>query len=201
MHRPWRVPTTLITAALTAAAPLLFAVASPASADDAPAPAPAAAQAPASSTVRINEVESNGGTPGDWVELVNSGRRRSTCRAGSSRTTTTRMSSRSRRAPRWPPGAFLVLDVDPVFGLGSADSARLFLPDGTTLVDTYSWTSHATTTYGRCPNGTGAFVTTTSSTKGAANDCSGQGGSRQTRRGRAAPRCRPPTTRGPSAPI
>ena len=25
------------------------------------------------STIRINEVESNGGTPGDWVELVNTG--------------------------------------------------------------------------------------------------------------------------------
>ena len=26
-------------------------------------------------------------------------------------------------------------------------------------------------TYGRCPNGTGPFIDTTSSTKGAANDC------------------------------
>jgi hypothetical protein len=73
-------------------------------------------------------------------------------------------------------GAFLALDVDPVFGLGSADSARLYLPDGTTLVDTNSWTTHAATTYGRCPDGTGAFVTTHASTKGAANDCAGQPG-------------------------
>ena len=35
----------------------------------------------------------------------------------------------------------------------------------------YTWTAHAATTYGRCPNGTGAFATTAASTKGAANDC------------------------------
>ncbi len=46
---------------------------------------------------------------------------------------------------------FLALDVDPSFGLGGADSARLFAADGVTLLDTYSWTAHATTTYGRCP--------------------------------------------------
>jgi hypothetical protein len=52
------------------------------------------------------------------------------------------------------------------------------LPNGTTIVDTYSWTAHATTTYGRCPNGTGDFATTLASTKGAANSCSaGSGGS------------------------
>ena len=40
------------------------------------------------------------------------------------------------------------------------------LPDGTTLVDSYTWTAHAATTYGRCPNGTGAFATTTASDQG-----------------------------------
>ena len=39
------------------------------------------------------------------------------------------------------------------------------------LVDSYVWTAHATTTYGRCPNGTGAFSPRPRSTKGAANDC------------------------------
>ena len=42
----------------------------------------------------------------------------------------------------------------------------------TTVVDSHSWTAHAATTYGRCPNGTGAFITTTTVTKGAVNDCS-----------------------------
>src|SRR5690606_32414879 len=44
--------------------------------------------------------------------------------------------------------------------------------DGVVL-DEYSWTAHAATTYGRCPDGTGAFATTTAPTKGAANQCAG----------------------------
>jgi hypothetical protein len=39
------------------------------------------------------------------------------------------------------------------------------------LVDSYSWNSHAPITYGRCPDGVGAFASTTVSTKGAANIC------------------------------
>ena len=57
------------------------------------------------------------------------------------------------------------------FGLGGADSARLFAADGTTLIDSYSWTAHAAVTYGRCPDGSGAFVDTVASTKGAPNSC------------------------------
>ncbi|ABW13664.1 conserved hypothetical protein [Parafrankia sp. EAN1pec] len=52
---------------------------------------------------------------------------------------------------------------------------RLYQPGGTTLVDSYTWTSHATTTYGRCPDGSGAFTTTSASTRGTANSCSGGG--------------------------
>src|SRR5262249_34012210 len=59
----------------------------------------------------------------------------------------------------------------PFFGLGGADSVRLYDSTGA-LFESYSWTAHATTTYGRCPNGIGAITTTTSSTKGTANDCS-----------------------------
>ncbi|MEU8004893.1 lamin tail domain-containing protein [Catellatospora sp. NPDC049111] len=125
----------------------------------------------AAAAVRINEVESNGGTPGDWVELVNTGATAVDVSGWVFRdnddTHTVTVAAGSTLAP----GAFLALDTEPAFGLGSADSARLYLSDGTTLVDTYSWTAHAATTYGRCPNGTGAFTTTTSSTRGAANDC------------------------------
>jgi hypothetical protein len=55
------------------------------------------------------------------------------------------------------------------FGLGASDNVRLY--NGTTLVDSYMWGAHAGVTYGRCPNGTGAFVNTVASTKGAANSC------------------------------
>ena len=123
--------------------------------------------------VKINEVESNGGTPGDWIELFNAG------------TTTANLSSflvkdnDDTRTTRLPvgttiaPGAFLIIEETTLgFGLGAADAARLFDSTGV-LIDSYSWTAHATTTYGRCPDGTGEFASTTVSTKGAANTCTG----------------------------
>ncbi|BDZ49022.1 hypothetical protein GCM10025867_12630 [Frondihabitans sucicola] len=156
-------------------------VASAATTPSAAAP-PAAATTAAATTsattspVVINEVESNGGTPDDWVELTTTG------------TTTVDISgyvfkddddSHSYTIPAGTtiaPGGFAVLDTKTAsspngfdFGLGSADSARLYLPDGSTLVDSYSWTSHAGTTYGRDPDGTGPFETTSASTKDAAN--------------------------------
>ncbi|GAA0382972.1 hypothetical protein GCM10009530_37220 [Microbispora corallina] len=161
MRKNWHAPITLVIAFLTAV-PLLVAV-SPASADD---------QVP--STVKINEVESNGGTPGDWVELVNVGASPADVSGWVVKDNDETHVFTIPAGTTMAAGAFLALDVDPVFGLGGADSARLFLADGTTLVDSYSWTSHAATTYGRCPDGTGSFATTTTSTKGAANDCSGQ---------------------------
>ena len=128
--------------------------------------------------VRINEVESNLGTPGDWVELYN---------AGTGPADDRRLDLQGqRRHPRLSdpggndhPGraAYFVLEEAAFgFGLGSADSARLY--DATlAVVDSYSWTAHASTTYGRCPNGAGAFVTMTTTTKGAVNDCTtGAGG-------------------------
>ncbi|MFJ2632416.1 lamin tail domain-containing protein [Streptomyces sp. NPDC087422] len=121
--------------------------------------------------MKINEVESNGGTPGDWVELVNSGAIAVDVSGWLVKDNDDSHVFTIAAGTSIAPGGFLALDVDPVFGLGSADSARLFLPDGVTLVDAYSWTAHAATTYGRCPDGTGAFVTTTASTKGAANNC------------------------------
>src|SRR5204862_474332 len=73
-------------------------------------------------------------------------------------------------------GAYLVVDTGASgfnFGLGSADSVRIFDAAGS-LVESYSWTAHAATTYGRCPDGTGDFTTTTAPSKGAANKCPGQ---------------------------
>ena len=124
--------------------------------------------------IKVNEVESNGGTPGDWVEFYNT---------GTAPVDLSGFRFRDNDNARVPytipantiiqPGGYLVLDEAQFgFGLGAADEARLFEPNGTTLVDSYSWTAHATLTYGRCPDGTGAWATTTLSTKGAANDCS-----------------------------
>jgi len=120
--------------------------------------------------VRINEVESNGDST-DWIELKNNGSA-SVELAGfvlkdnSNNDSYTFASGASIAA-----GGYLV--VDPAFGLGGGDSARLFAADGTTLIDSYTWTAHAGTTYGRCPDGTGEFATTSSSTRGAVNACAG----------------------------
>ena len=126
-------------------------------------------------TLHLNEVESNGGTPDDWFELVNTGITMIDISGWKM------LDNDDTHEPYiFPagttiaPGAYLVVDTGTTgfnFGLGAADSVRIFTPSGQ-LYESYSWTAHAATTYGRCPDGTGAFTTTTSSTKGAANDCS-----------------------------
>jgi hypothetical protein len=122
-------------------------------------------------TVVINEAESSGGVPGDWVELYNAGT--TLAHVGGWRfldADDTHVAYVIPAGTTIEPGAYLVLDEASFgFGLGGADSVRLF--DSVGLVDSYAWTAHAVTTYGRCPNGTGAFRMTSSSTKGAANDC------------------------------
>ena len=121
--------------------------------------------------IKINEVESNSGDPGDWVELFNPSA--SPVAIGglifrdNDDTHTYVIPIGTTVAAN---GYYLIEETAIGFGLGGADSARLF--DGTQLLDSYAWTAHASTTYGRCPNGTGSFTTNAQSTKGAANACS-----------------------------
>lgn len=128
----------------------------------------------AASDVRINEVESSDPSVADFVELVNNGGATDiggyVIKDDDDAHVFTVPAGMTIAA-----GGYYVVDPDGPggFGLGSADSARLFAAGGTTLVDSYSWSAHAATTYGRCPNGTGAFTTTTTSTRGAANICPG----------------------------
>ncbi len=123
--------------------------------------------------VRINEVESSGGTPGDWTELYNLGPVAANIGGYVFRDNDDTHTYVLPAGTMIPAGGYFVLEEAAFgFGLGAADAARLFRPDGS-LADSYSWTAHATTTYGRCPNGTGAFTTTVASTKGAANSCTG----------------------------
>ncbi|MCL8249943.1 lamin tail domain-containing protein [Aeromicrobium fastidiosum] len=138
-----------------------------------------AAPADPTTVVRINEVESNGDKVADWVELTNTGT--STVDVSgwkildadpSHAATPVVVPAKTTIAP----GAFLAIYTEvnqsPGFGLGGVDSATLYLADGTTKVDSYEWTTHAATTYGRCPDGSGDFRTTTTSTRGASNACS-----------------------------
>ena len=120
--------------------------------------------------LRINEVESNSDARGDWVELYNpnptavdltgvivsdnDNTHQVTFGAG------TTIPGDGYRA--------IVTDdasVSGSFGLGGADSARIFAPGTTDLaaatpIDSNSWTAHAATTYGRTVPGAGRWETT-----------------------------------------
>ena len=136
------------------------------------APTPASAATPA---VVVNEVESNGDAT-DWIEFKNVG---DVAVDLSGFIVKDGDDSHALTIPAGTtvaPGGYFVIDtdVDDVagFGLGKGDSARLFLPDGATVVDAYTWpANHAAVTYGRCPDGTGEFADTLTSTRGTANDC------------------------------
>lgn len=129
---------------------------------------PAAAAEPG---VVINEIESNGDTT-DWIELVNTSLAPVDVSGWVLKDNDDTRIDAIPAGTELAPGEFLVFtEPEMTFGLGKEDAARLFLADGATLVDSYSWTQHATTTYGRCPDGTGEITTTTVPTPGAANDC------------------------------
>lgn len=124
--------------------------------------------------VRINEVESDGGTPGDWIELANP---TASVLDVSGVVVKDDDDAHAFVVPAGttiPAGGHLVIEgADLGFGLGDGDTVRLF--DGDLLVDSTTWgAGHATTTWGRCPDITGAFAETAQSTKGAANVCAGE---------------------------
>ena len=158
MRSPLHRPTALVLAGAVAAGGLLAAGAAPALA------------AEPTSALRINEIESDGGTPGDWVELVNAG---TVAVDASGLRLKDDDDARTSALPAGTvvePGAHLVVEqADLGFGLGREDAVRLFAADGTTLLDSYAWTQHAATSYGRVPDATGEFAVTGSVTKGAAN--------------------------------
>lgn len=127
--------------------------------------------------VVINEVESNGDPVADWFELYNTG------------TTDADISGwkvldndDSHTPLVFPagtvlkPGAFARFYTEGAqapgggkgFGLGGNDKVRLFAADGT-AVDEAGWSAHAADTWGRLPDGTGAF-TDTKATPGAKNE-------------------------------
>lgn len=122
-------------------------------------------------SVVLNEAESSGGSPGDWVELYNN-------------------SDASVDISGWvfkdnddshiyilpatttiAAKGFLVLEESQFgFGLGGNESVRLFNKYGA-VVDSFSWATHAPITYGRCADGVGAVIATFGSSKGAPNIC------------------------------
>ncbi len=131
----------------------------------------AASAAPVSGGVVINEIESNGDAS-DWIELTNTSDVAVDVSGWIMKDNDPARTDALPSGTVIEPGAFVVFTAPEMsFGLGKEDAARLYLPDGESLVDEYSWTQHAVTTFGRCPGGTGSFVTTAAATPGAANDC------------------------------
>jgi Lamin Tail Domain/Esterase-like activity of phytase len=135
----------------------------------------AATASAASAAVVINEVESDDPVVTDFVELTNTGAAPADISGYVIKDSDDGHAFTIPAATVIPAHGYYVADVNSGpggFGLGAGDSARLFAPaDLVHPVDSYSWTSHAAATYGRCPDGTGPMTSTSSSTRGAANDC------------------------------
>jgi hypothetical protein len=127
----------------------------------------------ACSPIRINEIESDGGSPGDWVELKNIGTAPVDLSGWVFKDSADAGGYVLPAGTTIAAGGYRVLEVaDFGFGLGGADSARLY-DASSTLVESYSWTAHAVQTFGRCKDGVGEFTDTRAATKGAANACPG----------------------------
>ena len=122
----------------------------------------------------LNEIESNGDTT-DWVEIYNKGTLPVDISGWYITDDDTSRLSKNKTTPlpegtMLNPGEYLVFEqnTDFTFGLGAPDEVNLFDATGT-LVEKYSWSSHAQGVYARVPDGTGNFIDTAVSTKGAAN--------------------------------
>ena len=140
-----------------------------------------------SPAIRINEIESNQGMPGDWVELYNPGTSPVDLGGWLFRDNDDTHNYLIPAGTSIPAGGYFVLEEAAFgFGLGAAESARLY-DTAMVIVDSHAWTAHAAITYGRCPNGSGAFVEQLPSTKGAANACGGPARRHRRARQRAAP--------------
>nr|WP_201469100.1 lamin tail domain-containing protein [Microbacterium hydrocarbonoxydans] len=124
--------------------------------------------------VRINEVESDGGSPGDWIELVNPTSATIDVSGVVVKDDDDTHSYVIPASTTVAAGEYLVIEgADLGFGLGDGDSVRLF--DGDLLIDSTTWgAGHAATTWGRCPDVTGVFAVTAESSKNAANICAGE---------------------------
>ncbi|WP_370416946.1 lamin tail domain-containing protein [Streptomyces fradiae] len=133
------------------------------------------AQAAPADDIRINEVVTTGGVD-DSVELFNKGTATVDISGWILKDDNNSSKFTVPSGTTLAPGAVRAFDVSGSFGLGSGDKARLYLPGGSTLVDSFSWSSHSAPSWSRCPDGTGAFVNGATLTLGALNDCGSGGG-------------------------
>ncbi|MFZ3467736.1 lamin tail domain-containing protein [Streptomyces sp. 4.24] len=134
----------------------------------------APAQAAPADDVRINEVVTTGDVD-DSIELHNKGAGPVDLSGWILKDDNSSSKYKIASGTTLAPGAFRAFDVHSSFGLGSSDKARLYLPDGSTLVDSFTWSKHSEPSWSRCPDGTGAFRSA-ARTLGAPNNCGTGGG-------------------------
>jgi hypothetical protein len=128
------------------------------------------------SPIRLNEVRPGSDASPGWVELFNP----SAADVDLSGWTLTGADVSQPlvlpEAITIPAGGFRVIDGSHFpAGLHAADTFHLFSRFGV-QVDSFSWTTSPLTSYGRCADGTGPFVTTTGTTRGGVNACPDAGG-------------------------
>ena len=154
------------------------------------APKPSQPEPSEKSPLVLNEINSS---PDDWVELMNTGTETLDISGVELRDNSDDHRWRFPDGSTIAAGELLVVDAksdglvyddqtktfvegtfEAAIGIGSGDSIRLYDKDSN-LLDEYSWTEHASydgdsakASYGRYPDGTGAFCLT-KETKGAAN--------------------------------
>lgn len=153
--------------------------------------APKPSTPPAKNELVLNEINSS---PDDWVELMNIGTETIDLSGFELRDNSDDHRWRFPSGSTIAAGSLLVVDaksngliyndqtktfadgtLEAAIGIGSGDSIRLYNKNDI-LLDEYSWTEHASyngdaakASYGRYPDGTGAFCLT-KETKGAANE-------------------------------
>ncbi|CAM5270818.1 hypothetical protein STANM309S_03111 [Streptomyces tanashiensis] len=108
------------------------------------------AQAAPADDIRINEVVSTGSV-NDSIELFNKGAAAVDISGWVLKDDNNSSKFTVPTGTTLGPGAVRAFDVSASFGLGSGDKARLYLPGGSTLVDSFTWTSHSAPSWSRCP--------------------------------------------------
>lgn len=123
------------------------------------------------SPVRINEVEPDGDGPGGWVEFVNPTASEVDVSGWLLTSSDIFQSFALPAGSTIPAGGFLVVaEADFPAGIKAADAVQAF-SRFRVQVDAFLWTVDPGTSFGRCPDGTGEFVTTAAPTPGSANAC------------------------------
>ncbi|MFD7026431.1 lamin tail domain-containing protein [Streptomyces sp. NPDC059917] len=133
------------------------------------------AHAAVADDIRINEVVTTGDV-NDSIELFNKGTAAIDVSGWILRDDDNSHTYKIASGTTLAAGGYRAFDVHDKFGLGSADEARLYLADGKTLVDGFSWSQHSDPSWSRCPDGTGAVKQAATVTLGAPNGCGTSGG-------------------------